>query len=304
MIGRIVEVSGTGRYLNAFRGFMEVRQKQELVGRVPLDEIAALIVNAYGATYSNQLLVTLTKRGIPIVVCGNNHAPQAVVFPCETHHQQGARLDAQLSVSITKKKRIWQQLVKAKLEGQAAVLQYFELPHAPVSSLIRKVKSGDTGNLEGVGARRYWPLLLGSEFRRDRAKDGINSCLNYGYTVLRATVARKLVATGLNPGIGLSHTNDGNPMRLVDDLIEPFRPFVDAIVKSLAHDELDDLAPPIKKRLCSLIVAPVCYENSNSLLTNAIENMCTSLVNVYQGRSRNLHLPAMTASSIAYAMGV
>lgn len=233
MIGRIIEIAGDLRYLSKERGFLVVKHQGQEQGRVPLDDIAALVCNAHGLSYSNNLLIALIERGCPVVLCGRNHMPAGILCAVDCHHRQGARIDSQVSASLPLRKRLWQQLVRAKLGMQAAVLGAYGLPEAPLRALIPKVRSGDSGNLEGVGARRYWPLLFGKAFRRDVDADGANALLNYGYTVLRACVARHLLATGLHPGLSLHHANDGNALRLVDDLMEPFRTLVDAQVRQL-----------------------------------------------------------------------
>ncbi len=298
MIGRIVEIVGEGRYLHVSRGFLEINHRTEVLGRIPLDQISALIINAYGATYSNQLLITMAQKGVPVVLCSDRHTPEAVMLPCKTHHLQGARLDTQLSASKPLQKRLWQQLVRAKLSLQGAVLEYYGGPSAPLYALVEKVKSGDSSNMEGVGARRYWPLLMGKGFRRDRTQVEINSLLNYGYTVLRATMARHLVATGLNPGIGLAHTNDGNPFRLVDDLMEPFRPLVDGKVRSLVDSGVREVNPLAKRLLVELMVSPSSYERGKGPLANAIEQVCVSLMQVYAGERKALSLPTFTVGSL------
>src|SRR5690606_10653558 len=120
--------------------------------------------------------------------------------------------------SLPLRKRLWASFVKAKLQQQAAVLEAVGAPTAPLAYLVRKVKSGDPDNVEAQGARRYWGLLFGESFRRDRSADGANGLLNYGYTVMRAATARAVIAAGLHPSLGLHHSNDNNAMRLVDDL--------------------------------------------------------------------------------------
>ena len=133
-------------------------------------------------------------------------------------------MNDQISASLPLKKRLWAQLVRAKILAQAATLAAVGAPHTGFFLLSRKVRSGDPDNVEAEAARRYWPLLLGAEFRRDKDGDGINGLLNYGYAVLRAGVARAVMAAGLHPGFGLMHSNRSNPMVLIDDLMEPFRP--------------------------------------------------------------------------------
>lgn len=298
MIGRLVEIASDGRYLHVYRGFMEINERQETLGRVPLDDMAALIVSAHGLSYSNQLLVELARRGVPTVICGRQMRPEAVVWPCESHHLQGARIDSQLAATAPLNKRLWQQIVQAKLRGQAGVLEAFSLPYAPLTALVPKVRSGDAGNIEGVGARRYWPLLLGQGFRRDRAAGATNALLNYGYTVLRALVARHLIATGLCPSIGLGHSNDGNALRLVDDLIEPFRPFVDARVKIMVDGGVTEVNGSTKETLAAMMTQAVRYESGTGALTNAVERCCQSLVQIYAGDQRRLSLPDTSASGI------
>lgn len=238
MIGRIVEVADDKRHLFVNRGFMVVRdtdgERKEL-GQVPLDDIAAVIANAHGITYTNNLLVALAERGVPFVLCAANHNAVGMLLTLDGHHVQSKRIEAQLSASQPTHKRMWATIVKSKLEQQAAALEAAGAPTAPLSALVSKVRSGDPDNLEGVGARRYWRLLFGDEFRRDQDAGGVNGLLNYGYTVARAATARAIVAAGLHPSIGVHHCNDANPLRLVDDLMEPFRPVIDLKVWQLVR---------------------------------------------------------------------
>ena len=227
MVGRVVEVATDRRHLSIERGFVVVTEAGVEVGRVALDDIAALIANAHGLTYSNALLVRLASLGIPTVLCGDNHRPAAVAWPVESHHVQTGRMNDQASAGKPLKKRLWTQVVRAKIQAQGATLAAVGAPHEGFQLLSRKVRSGDPDNVEAEAARRYWPLLFGREFRRDRDAGGINSLLNYGYAILRAAVARAVMGAGLHPSLGLMHTNRSNPMVLVDDLMEPFRPTVD-----------------------------------------------------------------------------
>lgn len=236
MIGRIVEIADDRRHLFVNRGFMVVRdsegERKEL-GQIPLDDIAAVIANAHGITYTNNLLVALAERGAPFVLCGTNHNVVGVLFTLDGHHVQAKRIEAQIAASAPTSKRMWAAVVKAKLEQQAAALEAAGEPTIPLTALIGKVRSGDPENIEGQGARRYWTLLFGADFRRDQNGGGLNALLNYGYTILRSAMARSVVAAGLHPSIGLHHSNDSNAMRLVDDLMEPFRPVVDLKVWQL-----------------------------------------------------------------------
>ena len=230
MIGRIVEIADDRRHLFVNRGFMVVRdtegERKEL-GQVPLDDIAAVVANAHGISYTNNLLVALAERGAPFVLCGANHNAVGMLLSLDGHHVQAKRIEAQIAAGLPLQKRLWAAVVKSKLEQQAAALEAAGAPTAPLQALVSKVRSGDPENIEGQGARRYWGLLFGPNFRRDQDGDGLNGLLNYGYTILRSATARAVVAAGLHPSVGLHHSNDANAMRLVDDLMEPFRPVVD-----------------------------------------------------------------------------
>ncbi len=291
MIGRVVEIAGDSRYLFKDRGFLVISHKGEEQGRVPLDDVSALICNAHGLTYSNNLLVALAERGCPVVLCGKNYLPVGIVCSVVNHHIQGARIDAQVKASAPRRKQLWQQIVRAKLGMQAAVLGAYGLPQAPLRALIPKVRSGDSSNMEGVGARRYWQLLFGTEFRRNPELEGINSLLNYGYTVLRSSVARYVLAAGMHPGLALHHSNDGNALRLVDDLMEPFRPLIDARVRKLVARGQIDVDAATKRELALSLVCNLPTDAGLSPLSVAIERLCFSLTQAYEDEHRKLALP-------------
>ena len=303
MIGRIIEIAGDERYLHMQRGFLVVERRGETLGRVPLDDLAAVIANTHALTYSNNLLVALAERGCPFVVCGKNHAPRAILWPVQCHHRQGGRMDAQLAAPLPLRKRLWRDIVRVKLGMQAATLGAYDLPEAPLRSLVAKVRSGDAGNIEGVGARRYWSLLFGKSFRRDQDAEGVNSLLNYGYTILRSTVARHLLATGLHPGLPLHHANDGNAMRLVDDLMEPFRPLVDAQVRQLADLGQYEVEARTKRELALLMSRSIPTPNGLSPIANAVERLCLSLAQIFEGDRRNLSLPFTQVKGVRAMFG-
>ncbi len=223
MVGRVVEIATDGRHLSVYRGFLVVAEgrRQEEVGRVAIDEVAAVLANAHGLSYTNNALVELSRRGVPVVLCGPNHMPAAIVWPVDAHHVQTGRMNDQIAASLPLKKRLWAQLVRAKILAQGAALAAVGAPAGGFYLLSRKVRSGDPDNVEAEAARRYWPLLLGADFHRDKNGRGVNGLLNYGYAILRAGVARAVMAAGLHPGFGLMHSNRSNPMVLIDDLMEP-----------------------------------------------------------------------------------
>lgn len=294
MIGRIIEVADDHRHLFASRGFLVVKDTRGdcmVLGQVPLDDIVAVIANAQGLIYTNNLLVALAERGAPFVLCSANHNATGILWPVDGNYQQAKRYDAQLAASKPTHKRLWADIVRAKLQQQASTLAATGRPTAPLAALISKVRSGDPNNIEAQGARRYWRLLFGNDFRRDNNGGGINSMLNYAYTVLRAATARAVIAAGLHPTLGLHHSNEGNPMRLVDDLMEPFRPIIDFNIWKLQRLESATLTPASKRTLVHTMYDEVLTNSGATPLMICLQRLAISLAQVYLGERNNLDLP-------------
>ncbi|WP_119388162.1 type II CRISPR-associated endonuclease Cas1 [Taklimakanibacter lacteus] len=293
MMERIVDIATDDRHLSAYRGFLVVSEKREEVGRVPLDDIAAVVVHAHGITWSTNLIVALAERGALMVVCGSNHAPVAVCLPLDGHHGQNARLRSQWEAGKPLAKQLWREVVVAKIRWQAAVLEARGVESGAFDLLARRVRSGDPDNVEAQAARRYWPLLMGEEFRRDRSADGVNSLLNYGYTILRSLLARSVVAAGLHPSIGIHHANRGNAFALADDLVEPFRPLVDAMAVQLVKKGHSELTPESKQAFAGLIALDLAGVNGTTTVTVAATRLAQSLSQCFEtGKSSGLLLPS------------
>jgi CRISPR-associated protein Cas1 len=294
MIGRIVEVADDHRHLFLLRGLMVVQDTQgdrSELGRVPIDDIAALIGNAHGLSYTNNLLVSLAERGAPFVLCGANHNVVGMVLPVDGNFQQAKRFDAQLAAGLPLRKRLWAEIVKSKLQQQAAALEATGAATAPLAALVRKVRSGDPDNIEAQGARRYWGLLFGEGFRREQQGDGVNAMLNYGYTVLRAATARAVVAAGLHPTHALHHSNEGNAMRLVDDLMEPFRPLIDLKVWQLHRHGDSGITPESKRQLVRTLYEDMQTPAGATPVMVCTQKLATSLAQIYIGERDKLDLP-------------
>lgn len=256
-----------------------------------LDDVAAVIVHAHGTTWSANLVAALAERGAPTVFCAANHSPVAVTLPIEGHHAQNARFRAQWAASKPLTKQLWRRIVAAKIAMQGSLLAARGIAGAEAFALIaRRVKSGDPDNLEAQAARRYWPLLMGPEFRRDRDSPGANALLNYGYAVMRATVARAVVAAGLHPTIGIEHAHRGNAFALADDLVEPFRPLVDAIVVGLIARGRDVLDPALKRRFARLIAFDVRISGEASPVSLAAGRLAQSLARAFESGRPSLAL--------------
>lgn len=294
MIGRIVEVADDRRHLFMHRGFLVVQdtegERKEL-GQVPLDDIAAVIANAHGLSYTNNLLVALAERGAPFVLCAANHNAVGMLLPIAGNFEQSKRIEAQIAASLPTHKRLWASVVRSKLEQQAAALEAAGAPTAPLTALASKVRSGDPDNLEAQGARRYWSLLFGDGFRRDQDTAGLNALLNYGYTVMRAATARAIIAAGLHPSIGLHHSHDNNAMRLVDDMMEPFRPVIDLKVWQLKRNQEEHVTPETKRALVRTLYDDMQTDIGATPVMVCMQKLATSLAQIYLGERDKLDLP-------------
>lgn len=288
---RIVDIATDGLHLSACRGFLIVERDRAEIGRVPLDDVHAMIVHAHGVTWSGTLVTRLAALGAPIIFCGANHSPIAVTLPIEGHHAQGARMRAQWGASRPLAKQLWRRIVQAKIAMQGSLLDARGISDgAAFAHIARRVKSGDPDNLEAQAARRYWPLLMGRDFRRDRDAQGANALLNYGYAVLRATVARAVVGAGLHPTIGIQHANRGNAFALADDLVEPFRPLVDALARAMAEEGRLTLDPAAKRRFARLIAFDVRIAGEASPVSIAAQRLAGSLARAFETGKSDLAL--------------
>ncbi|WP_375398967.1 type II CRISPR-associated endonuclease Cas1 [uncultured Sphingomonas sp.] len=288
---RIVDIGTEGLHLSSYRGFLIVAKDRDEVGRIALDDVHAVILHAHGCTWTGNVVAALAERGAPIVFCNTHHSPVAVTLPIAGFHAQGGRMRAQWNAGKPLAKQLWQRIVKAKIAMQGALLAYQGAPEATAFDLLaRRVRSGDPDNLEAQAARRYWPALMGPDFRRDRDAGGANALLNYGYAVIRATVARAVVAAGLHPTIGIFHAHRGNAFALADDLVEPFRPLVDALVVSLLGQGVETLDPEIKRRFAQLIAFDLRVGDELSPVSVAAGRLAQSLARSFERNVSDLAL--------------
>lgn len=302
-LDQVVDIATDGRHLSRDRGFLKVAEDGSEIGRIALDDVAAVIVHAHGTTWSNALLAELANRGAPVVICGRTHAPQSVLMPIQGHHAQGARIRAQWGASAPFQKQAWKRIVVAKIEMQAAALSAFGMPNAQLLMLSRKVRSGDVGNVEAQAARSYWPAMMGDNFRRRRESADANALLNYGYTVLRAATSRAVVASGLHPSIGVHHAHRGNAFALADDLMEPFRPLVDCAVRNLVKHHGTDVDKNAKRVLAALIALDLPLGGANSPVTVALAKLSTSLGQSFETGNLSLALPSAPNPSTLAGLG-
>ena len=290
--------------VSGFDASVRMRNRQLIVsegdtqrGSVPLDEIAMLVIDTPLTVLTNAALTELANAGGTVVLCDSRHMPAALVLPVSGNCLHAERLRTQMACSVPVGKRIWQQLIRAKILNQAQALRLDGHGETAtrLDAVAAHVRSGDPDNREALAAQIYWQNWATpehSEFRRDPEGDAPNSLLNYGYAVIRAAVARALVAAGLHPAIGVWHRNRTNAYALADDAMEPFRPFVDRLVRRMYFEQgVTDLTRDAKASLLALLPAPCrCGGHAGSLL-NAAGHLANSLVNMMEGTASKLKTP-------------
>ncbi|MCH8853153.1 MAG: type II CRISPR-associated endonuclease Cas1 [Planctomycetes bacterium] len=296
MIKRTIEISEAPAHLSVKDGQLRIARRGEdraETPTIPCEDIALLMVDEHSTTYSHAALAILLKHGAVVVICGRDHLPAGMLLPLADHTQVVQRLHQQIAVSKPLCKQLWKQIVQAKIQAQAQNLPREAPQYRRLLALAREVRSGDPKNVEAQAAKVYWSAWLGDEkFKRDPDGASPNHFLNYGYAVLRATVARALVGCGFQPALGLHHSNRSNPFCLADDLLEPLRPLVDDVARTLHFAEHHSLDRDSRAELLKLLAATVYLEGERSPLMVAVQRMVGSLVGCFEGTSRRLLIPS------------
>lgn len=295
MIKRTVEVSSDALYLHVRNRQLVLKSRDGTERMIPSEDIGMLVLDNPGITLTTAVINVITSTGGCIVVCNPSHLPQGLVLPIEGNSLQSERFQKQVSMPEPLRKQIWKMLVQAKLNLQAKLLESLGKQHQMVSSLSKQVKSGDKGNLEAQGARIYWNELFGRDFKRDRYGDGPNALLNYGYTILRASVARSLCGSGLHPTLGVHHHHRNNAFCLADDLMEPFRPLVDQAVYRIWVTGKTTIDRESKSELLGLHNNYVFMKNQNQMVQIAIQLTSQSLAKSIMEGHEDLCLPESPA---------
>lgn len=269
---------------------------------VPLGDIAVLIVSHPQVSLTQQVLSGLASAGGIFVTCDEKHMPASMLLPLATHSLQAERFAVQASASVPVKKRAWQQIVTAKIEAQACVLEERTGSDWGLRAMASRVRSGDPQNIEAQAARIYWQKLFGGDgFRRDPDGTGLNACLNYGYAVLRAMAARSLCGAGLHPSLGVHHHNRYDAFCLADDLMEPFRPLVDQEVAKLAEGPGKDfpLDRESKAVLLQSLLGRFASDGESRTLFDWLSRSAASLTAVIEQRAERLELPPLERDAAA-----
>lgn len=272
--------------------------QQEVVRTVPIEDIGVVVLEDRQITITNVALDALLQNNCAVITCDEKHMPAGMLLPLEGNTIQSERFANQIDASLPLKKQLWQQTVQAKIRNQASVLK--RLSGVEVGCMLawaNDVKSGDSENLEGRAAAYYWKNIFPSlpGFTRDREGEMPNNLLNYGYAIVRAVIARALVASGLLPTLGIHHHNRYNAYCLADDIMEPYRPYVDESVINIMRSDIDygELTPELKKQLLGLPVTEVMIGGQRSPLMVAASQTTASLCKCYSGELRKMAYPTM-----------
>lgn len=300
MADYLLEIAENEKHLCIQRGCVIIKQNKEVIGQIPIDVLAAVILSADGITMSKHFFARMAEENIPVVICGKKYIPLSIMLPYDVHYRTLPVVTAQMQASPVLKKQLWQQIIVTKIKNQAHVLAQHHPEHeaiAKLQSLAQKVRSGDSDNKEAQAARAYWPALMGKGFTRDQHADGINVFLNYGYAVVRAACARALCAAGLLPLLGVHHHNSYNAFCLADDIMEPLRPFVDALVLSCCITaQLTELTADHKKKIAHILHTPFPYGGEEHILASITTKMAQGLAKCFLYKNSGL-LPLPCAFS-------
>jgi CRISP-associated protein Cas1 len=294
MAWRGLHISNPARLTHRSRQIVVAPENETESLSFPVEDVAWIILDTPQVSVSGSLLSALAENGVAMVVPDARHHPAGMLMSFHQHHAQSAVAHAQISMTRPLKKRLWQRLVMAKIENQAAVLRGIGSDNASAfSAMARRVGSGDPENLEAQAARAYWQHIF-KDFRR-HDEDRRNGLLNYGYTVVRAALARACAASGLLPSFGIHHSSRTNPFNLVDDLLEPFRPVVDRTVRNRAlSDERDELDVEDRRHMAGILNESISIGEERLTILAATEAVAASLVRAIDaGNAALLNTPAL-----------
>lgn len=292
MIKRIIDIS-EATYLHANHQQLLLDRNGTAIARLPIEDLGVVILQHPAIVITQAVIIACQKNNVVLVFCDERHLPYSVLLPISEGNTLHSKiLQQQLNVSLATKKRLWQQVVKQKITQQMHTLKNLDKPYKPLERLADNVKTGDPDNLEAQAAQHYWRLLFGNDFRRDVELDGINSLLNYGYAIMRAMVARAIVGSGLHPALGLHHHNQYNGLCLADDLMEPFRPWIDYRVYQIAqHHATLDINRENKIPLLNLLSETVEWEQQTMPLMVACHYLMAQLKRAFEDRRITLNYP-------------
>ncbi len=248
-----------------------------------LEDIQMIMVDHHSARLTVPLITKLAENSVCVVYCNEKHMPVTMMMDLESNTLQSRRFQSQLSASVPIKKQLWKQIVEAKIRNQSLLLEKSGLGKGLLAQYYNNVKSGDSTNREGLAAKMYWKKLFGRQFIRDRYGEAPNQLLNYGYAILRSIITRSLMNAGLLPTVGIFHRNCYNAFPLADDMMEPYRPYVDSKVVELLNHGITEVCHQSKKSMLEMLYTDIP--------ANAIQMSSSTLAGVYEGTGKIVVFP-------------
>lgn len=268
-------------------------ENKEVKGTIPIEDMALLMLDHHQITLSTQLINRLMGNTVAIIHCDNHHLPNGLMLPMVGHSELTERWRNQLEASLPLKKQLWKQTVFSKIKNQKELLKINNQPIEAMKNYLDKLTSGDEQNMEGKAANHYWKHIL-TDFQRERFGESPNNFLNFGYAILRSIVARALVSSGMLPAQGIFHKNKYNPYCLADDIMEPYRPFVDALVLKFIEENPteEELTTMAKAYLLKIATEDVSIDNKMRPLLVAVTTTTSSLYKCFTGERRTVLYPS------------
>jgi CRISPR-associated protein Cas1 len=296
MITRSIYI-GNPAYLKLKDNQMYIQnpETKETKGRIPVEDLGLLMLDHFQITLSHQLIQAMMENNVVVISCNYFHLPHGIMLPLHGHSEHSHKVKAQLEASEPLKKQLWKQTVETKIENQRMVLVKQGNFSEPMLKYRQEVKSGDATNMEGIAAQHYWKYLISLDFIRDRHGDYPNAFFNFGYSVLRSMMARAIVEGGLFPVLGIFHKNKYNPYCLADDLMEPYRPFIDLLVMNwlIKNPTIEDLEKDFKAECLKIATIDVKINDCTRPLMVAIKMTVSSLYKCYTGEKRQIAYPEL-----------
>lgn len=269
------------------------KEMPDMQQSIPIEDIGVVVLEHQQTTVTLPLLNALSDNNVAVIFCGDNRLPNAMLLNLDSNRTQGEHYRDQVEAGEPLKKGLWRQIVEAKIRNQAALLLKLGKDGNKLKPYYQNVKSGDSDNREGVAAKIYWTELFGSGFVRAREGVEPNNLLNYGYTILRAAVARSLMGSGLFPAFGIFHRNRYNAFPLADDIMEPYRPYVDEIVFRLYAEGDTQLSKEVKGELLRLLFVDTRFDKVLRPLDVGLTFTAASLAKCFAGKQKRIMYPLL-----------
>jgi CRISPR-associated protein Cas1 len=296
MIKKIIEISQARTHLAIQNKQLLIKSEDAKTASIPCEDVGVLIVDHIGTTYTHSVFSELLKNGAAIVLCGGNHHPAGMLLPVESNTLQSERFRQQIEAKEPVKKRLWRQIIRAKIQHQANLAGKGSDTYKALMALREEVRSGDPDNIEAQASKKFWAVYMPeTDFRRDIGGTPPNNMLNYGYMVMRAAVARALCSAGLLPCIGIHHHNRYNAFCLADDVVEPFRGFVEAKVRDIYYEigAVEQLNQEIKAKLLEVLYQEVAIAGFKGPLMVGLHRTAASLQRCFAEEQKELELPEL-----------